>query len=89
MPAATAPVVRQDADPERLGDLVQRLVRDVSDTPHLEPVDRIAGGFRPLASTLNVALDAIWTSLRPAETAAPRRKPQANSRRPAAASALG
>ena len=45
-----------------------------------EPVDQIAGGFRPLASTLNVAIDALRSAIPVVRPDAPS-KPQANTLR--------
>jgi hypothetical protein len=58
---------------DQYGELLNRLVRDWPEesTNRLEPVDQIAGGFRTLASTLHVALDALRSSLPPGEDPEP------------------
>lgn len=49
------------AEQESLRKLMQDMAARLSDVPEekLEPLDRIAGGFRPLANTLGVAWDAL------------------------------
>ncbi len=49
------------AEQEALRKLMQDMAAKLSDVPEgqLEPLDRIAGGFRPLANTLGVAWDAL------------------------------
>lgn len=49
------------AEQAALRRLMQNMAAKLSDVPEeqLEPLDRIAGGFRPLANTLGVAWDAL------------------------------
>jgi hypothetical protein len=53
------------AEPEELRRMIHDLWRNLPQVPEeqLEPIDRLAGGFRPLASTLGAAFDAIRRSL--------------------------
>ena len=62
VPAAPA-VVR--SEPEEFRRLIRDFWRNLPEVPdsQLEPIDRLAGGFRPLASTLGAALDALRRSL--------------------------
>lgn len=49
------------AESEDFRQLIRVLLANLPDVPNaqLEPIDRIAGGFKPLASTLSAALGAI------------------------------
>ena len=61
--AARPPFVDTDAaeiDAEQYRSLIQGLIVQVHRLPHLQQVDQIAGSIRPLASTLNVAIDMLW-----------------------------
>ena len=49
-----------DVDPEQYRALIQGLISQVHRLPQLQHVDQIAGSIRPLASTLNVAIDMLW-----------------------------
>jgi hypothetical protein len=52
-------------DQESLRRLMRDMAARLSDVPEerLEPLDRIAGGFRPLADTLGVAWDALLRTI--------------------------
>ena len=49
-----------EIDAEQYRALIQGLIVQVHRLPQLQQVDQIAGSIRPLASTLNVAIDMLW-----------------------------
>ena len=59
------PVDHLAMDAELIRDVWNRWVRSLSEPPldGLESVDQITHGFRPLASTLNVAIDALRSTV--------------------------
>ncbi len=68
LPDVRQPTVSRESDeydPEAVRMLLQQLVGqlDAARQRSLEPVDQIAGGLRPLATTLNVAIDALRQSI--------------------------
>jgi hypothetical protein len=64
-PMVEIPVDHLAMDAEAIRDVWNKWVRSLSESPldGLEPVDQITRGFRPLASTLNVAIDALRSTV--------------------------
>lgn len=78
-PAATLPIPSPaTSDQETFRKLVQGMADKWSEVPdeQLEPLDRIAGGFRPLANTLGAAWDALRRTI-PVRRAPSIQEPQA------------
>lgn len=62
-PAPAAAIANgPEVNAEEYRALIQSLILRMHRLPQLEQVDQIAGSIRPLASTLNVAIDMLWRS---------------------------
>ena len=70
-------VVLATTDPEAYRWLLAELFEQIAAGAELESVDQITGSFRPLATTLNVALDTLLSTL-PGTEAATNRGPNSD-----------